>query len=939
MARNYSSIYNIKDYAISSIAPKYLNMEEVNDLHIGLLGIVTELMGTISEDTFNTTTTYLNEIFPNKAMLPETIYNYAAMFQEDDIFSKPAEMMAWLFISEKDIIENSTVVITSDAFNSQKEFFLDSDMIIDIESIQFMLDYDIRITYVSPDNNTNLYTATYNKKRHGAIYKSSLDTDNSHYIKSRLITYNNENYLALYVKVHQVTRYTVTETVINNDVINAPYFKVNYSGNLSSFEVFCKEPDENEYVQLTKKMIGSSPDKNSRFCYYRMTDEEELEISFTVKDGYYKPSFGAEVIIDYTTTLGTKGEFDLYTGSDIICTGKSEVYKYNEKLIIFCITQSPSQFAKDTPTLEELSIRNVENMSTVKSYTIENDLDLYFQRFTNSDNVKMYTIKKRNDYIDRIFSTYTLYRGDDGDIIKTNTGQLVVKATKTEDGFANSFDRFYPVDGTSSMLIKPGTLFKYDPSKRQMYLTEYTVDAFDETHPLYNEPFVYSNPFIIFMTRNPSTIGYFLNTVDNTYSLDYQYINENAFVQFVCNSLRIHRNPITMPNETFKSRYDINVLLSISTTMYTEPYPDNSSWRIIKVSNGVVNGSEIRTIVAVIDDNGTVISNVPDEYKSELFVNLHFNENGSGEYIPLLLSSYDNTTKVFKLSGTIETDDFMTTTQFRVTNLVESDDDLDMSSKMVDMYMSQVSITTSVGETLTNIYTTMDNHVTFIKPLTMCKSNLTYSKASVIDETPASDRPTDEHDLQRFLGLADINIYSVPLVAASVLKNSHEEFFKLYIKQYEYVEDILDNITNNYNIDIKFYNTYGASNNFHIEGGDLIDSVNIKIYFIVKPVHGSDESTLIRDIKYFVKDYIENINDDNTNSIYISNLIKSLENEFTNIKYIKFGGIQGIQLYGLQTQAIENLTTDLSTLSVDARRHYVPEYLTIDIDDVVVTII
>ena len=386
MARDYSSIYNLKDYASKELAPKYFNMDEVNDLNVGLLGFVTEMLSTIAEDGFNTTTTYLNEIFPNKAILPETIYNDAAMFQEDDIFATPAEMMAWLFVSEKDIISNGTIVPSS---SGHKEFFIDSDLIINIEGIQFMLDYDIRISYVSPDNSTILYTATYDRTRYGAKYKSALDADNSYYIKSRVITYNNEKYLAMYVKVHQVTRYSMNEIIITNDVINAPYFKIPFSGNISSFEVFCKEPDETGYYQLSKKLLGSAPEKGARFCYYRLSDDNELEVTFSMKDGYYKPSFGSEIIIDYTTTLGKEGEFELYTGSDIVCVGKSDKYRYNDRLIIFCITQSPSQFAEDKMSLHELQMRNVEHFSTVKSYTTENDLDLYFSRFTTDDNVKM----------------------------------------------------------------------------------------------------------------------------------------------------------------------------------------------------------------------------------------------------------------------------------------------------------------------------------------------------------------------------------------------------------------------------------------------------------------------------------------------------------------------------------------------------------------------
>lgn len=943
MKRDYSSIYNIKDFAITNIAPRYLNMDEVNDLNIGLLGIVTELIGNIAEDGFNTTTTYLNEIFPNKAILPETIYSYAAMFQEDDIFATPAEMMAWLFVLEDDIINNSTVVSTSSASSSQKEFFIDSDLSIDVEGVHFMLDYDIRITYVKPNNNTTLYTAAYKKERYGTTYASSLDTDNAHYIKSRVIKYNNQNYLAMYVKLHQVIRHSIEETVIGNDVINAPFFKVRFTGDISSFEVFCKRPDETGYTQLKKKLIGSAPEKDVPFCYYRLSSDDELEVSFTMKDGYYKPDFGSDVIIDYTTTLGKAGEFELYTGSDIICTGNSTVYDYNNRLIVFCITQSPSQFAEDKMSLEALKYRNVENMSTVKSYTTDNDIDLYFSRFTNDDNVKMYTIKKRNDYQDRLFSSFSLYRDSNGDIIKTNTLDLNVKAITDESGaYVNSFDRFTDVGGTSSMFIPAGSIFVYDDeSKTNVVLTDYDINTYEESTS--GVPFVYTNPFMIYLTRDPSIIGYYRNTIDDSYSMDYAYINENSFVQFMCNTFNIKRNAIT-GTDIDRHRYNVSILMTPTSDLRTQVFEGNLDYVIISAIDG--DNTYVLGIFSTVTGE-PYTGDIPDEFKSVFDAKLYFNESGVGEYVPLTITHYDTTSHVFTLETHIDTDDYISETEFRVTNsmigtVVDGVSTVqNVNSRMVDMYDSVISVTTSISGNITNRYVTMTPHITFIEPLNMCASNVSFNKAAIINTIPGNSRPQDPDELNTFLSMVDTYIDTVPLVGAEILRDDtlRNEFFEYYTDQYDYIEDILDNITNNYSIDLKFYNTYGYSKYFHVENGDPIDSVNIKIAFRIKPVHGTDGEALTRDIKYFIKSYIENINDESSNAIYVSNLIKELETEFDAIKYIKFDGITGIQKYSLDTQAIENISVNTKDMTAAERRKYVPEYLTIDIDDVLITLI
>lgn len=932
MLKNYSSIYNMKDYMVNSVAPKYFNMDDINDLNTGLLGYITDIIGTIADDSFNTTTTYMNEMFPNRAILPETIYTDAALFQEDDFFTKPAEMMAWIFVLESDIVKYATKV--NDA-SAQKQIFLDSDMVIDIEGVPFMMDYNLRIRYVTRGTEL-LYTVDYDKVRHGTQYVSSISTDNNIYVKSKVIQYYNQKYLAMYVKLHQVSRYSEEHTVVNNDVINAPFFRIPFNDNIASFDVFCKNPGDTEYIQLKKKLIGSAPEKGVPFCYYKLTDEHEFEVSFTIKDGYYKPNFGADIIIDYTTTLGKDGEFELYTGSDIAVNGKSEVYPYNSKLIIFCITQSPSQFATEKMSLEDLSIRNVENRSTVKSYTTENDLDLYFSRFAD-ENVRMYTIKKRNDFQDRLFSTFAMYRNSEENIIKTNTLPIRIDATAEVDGdgnltYSKAFDKLITMSD-NYYFIPAGTVFVYDDTKKYAVPTQYTMDDYyaytnGENKYFADQSFVYVNPFIICMTTNPTIVGYYINNVNESYPLDYRVVEtDESFTQFVCGPLNVRRDSMG-PLED-RDTYFVSLLLTSAVTLNTNIVRDDNGISSIIVRT--VDGDMIGTF----DADGNPVGN-----DTTFVAKLMFGENATEGYIPLTITHYDNDSSVFTLEGQIKTDNYITTTEFKVTNLVN--DNGDTVEFMEDMYNSEIVVDVFINNKHSNRYITMGEHATFIRHLNMCKSDVSYDKSSAIDNIPEEYYPAeDSDDLKNFMGLADIFITGSPFVGIeSVMDDaSRTEFFSRYIKQYDYIEDIVGIKTNNYNIDIKFYNTYGASKNFIVESGENIDSVGISIAFDIKPVHNAETEVLVRDIKVFIKDYIENINTDNTNSIYVSNLIKSLENNFTAIKYIKFGGITGIQKYDLNTQAIENNTTDTHELSARALREYVPEYLTIDIEDVHITLI
>jgi hypothetical protein len=109
-------------------------------------------------------------------------------------------------------------------------------------------------------------------------------------------------------------------------------------------------------------------------------------------------------------------------------------------------------------------------------------------------------------------------------------------------------------------------------------------------------------------------------------------------------------------------------------------------------------------------------------------------------------------------------------------------------------------------------------------------------------------------------GSYNLLIDSVPLIRAETLfdLNKFKELYSIIESQYDYLESIIELITNNYEIDIKFYNTYGKSKNFYIgdDAEQKLDKVNISIGFKVHPIFGTNEVELIRDIKIFIKEYI-----------------------------------------------------------------------------------
>ena len=106
------------------------------------------------------------------------------------------------------------------------------------------------------------------------------------------------------------------------------------------------------------------------------------------------------------------------------------------------------------------------------------------------------------------------------------------------------------------------------------------------------------------------------------------------------------------------------------------------------------------------------------------------------------------------------------------------------------------------------------------------------------------------------------------------------------------------------------------------------------IKFKIQVVSAADVSDVIRDLKILIKDYIETLNTDGVNNLYISNLIRKIETDIPEIHHCRFMGIND---YTTDYQTITSVVTDLAEMSREERRYYIPEMLVINEDDIIIT--
>ena len=258
MARDYTSIYNIQDFILSDVAPKYFEVSDVSLLKIGLFGMITDVLGSSLEDQFEAVGKYLNESLVQLAQLPEFIYAYAASYAVTDLFATPAQMPMFLFIKESDITKNMKPV------GNHYEFTLDSDMkiYVDRNELVYSIPYDIIIR-------TTKYKGEYS---HVAVYDTSYINSiakiTTPYLRIIRLKYNNDNWLAIRVMVYQYERKKYPENIITNNKLNIPYITRKFDNQLCNFEAFYQ--DSNGHItQLEKRMETSTP-VTTPFVYYKM---------------------------------------------------------------------------------------------------------------------------------------------------------------------------------------------------------------------------------------------------------------------------------------------------------------------------------------------------------------------------------------------------------------------------------------------------------------------------------------------------------------------------------------------------------------------------------------------------------------------------------------------------------------------------------------------
>lgn len=1127
--RNYIDIFDFKKLTTDVLVPKYFPDQDISTLNVGLIGMVSEAEGTVSEDTFRSVSTLLKEFFITKATLPESIYSYAAIYQLSNIIGVPAECTFLLIFDESELAEVFKEASMYAPDKNSNCIYIGKNTTIYVEDIPFTLDYDIEITRKKTKTYTTEYT--YSAKYMVTEFHNSISPIVNPYIKIRR---NINGYFALEVLMHQCIRTERTETIIDNSSVSYPVVDVTFDGILGGFDAFYREAGDEEWTQMLVRVDNSLPEKDP-FCYFKLMDTNVLRLSFSLNDSYFQPEFNSEIKVVTYTTLGEEGNFPSYNGDNITIVKDEESYSYNGSFIVGAAVSSVgAQGGLNSIDLETLRRQVQTQMSTCTILSTDHDLELYFEKFESNNRNIINFIKRRDDLSSRLFTGFMVCKNEDY-VYPTNTLDISTNYLYWENpdgGYVYTSDpgRLYTYDGLSNTVVpmyKRGLfedavvkdfqykdleqnlakeyfdwLFSVNPSvnpgympgdedwadkwiysknsnetfkyfienltktcsdcgyttyntgtdeegyeicpkcgKRNLYtgkhMSEFALTVFDTEEiedRITKDMFVYSNPFLMTITKHPGLINYYLTIINQKCLLDFTNYNIEVPTQFIITHAYFER-PLAREKE-----YHVTLKVLPSMQWDTEQLIPGITKEEYIPRRSMVGNNYLRIMMVVMDGNAEscFIEMVPTEYDAEsdavtfeckfrvsdhitLGHQVQIDDYSIEElgYVPSVSEddsvryTFDETDLTdilvherqyidpddpnYDPSLVVDDDDPTTPTTPSTDNTETDDEDTEeeteemedtsgihgnftyitnKSTKLINMNNLEVRFVTLYkdidkeqnGEELTtsdypnnqlmfnilnyewtNVYSTFSDRVDLIKPLNMVRSSLYFKDDRLYNITKG-----------------DVFIYSSPFVKYTLLQhfNSKGEYTKnengltnyemfnylieTYYNQYKYFEPVLSTTLREVSyIDLKWYNTYGRSKYYVIgDEENYIDRVNMSIAFYVYLVPGTDQLKADEELKTFIKDEIESLNDDGINDLHISNLIRKIENNFAYVDHLRFIGINGDVSekgeysseeigYPPEYQSVYSLAKDLSDLTKEDRFAYVPEMLCINKDQIV----
>jgi hypothetical protein len=872
---------------MNDIAPQHFDADaysEVTKSRTGMFAVIAETLGTVFENSVVAGAIRAREMHTATASR-ETLIQEAATYPDLTLpNATPAVITIALGIPTEYLRANFMTSATT------LEFVLGADTIISISDVKFMLPYDIKISA--------RYTA--GKLLYGAQYMMTGDnplyTSNNPLIATTRKIEASE-YLMITLTLFQLEKQYQYYNVIETDQLFLNGFDFKYEGELAYFNVYYKAADSTEYSPISKMNYRSKMTGNGTYVYY---DNATPGLIRLYVPDTFTPGFNSEFRVDIYTTLGDKGNFTYRSGDvSIIPQTYGDTIDYTGSYF-YPVVATNSIGGTASLGTEDIRKLIITYKSTLRSMDTELDLNNYFSTIDEVDN--MVFIKKRIDIFEKQFTAFMIMRDAESNIIPTNSLNARLTDADIDAHYVQTKRRI--IKPTAAYSLTAGNHFVVE--KNNTPLTPALITQLEND----TSKFLFGCPYLIVINEDPPSTSMYMNSVSNLNLMQLDYSNDDAVIQFIINRMTMTRNAIAGENH------------------YT-------------ITMNLIPASEIPP--GVVDDGGNILD--PDAIK---VFGLVYSEDVDGEitgYFNMQVTSYNRLDNYFVAQGTMSTDDYITMEdKLRIINTVyqvKTTNTFDFITPTTNVrlgigiyFKDPDGVFVDKGDLgdlipgldaygLVNVYSNAQDRSVFMLNM----SKMINAPVSLVDNGG---------------GNVSFSLKQLPLIRYSDIRSNITHISEVIQRTNATITSMLQLIKNNSSIDFKFFATYGRSKYFTMgESTTLLDRLNISLRFRARVSSNRVDTTIVADIRSFIKPLVEEINVlDTSKSIYFSNIITQVENEFkyTQNRILSFE-LAGVNDYTTLYQAVVNNTKPVSAMTQDELLDYVAEFVKLDLDKITIDIL
>ena len=507
----YADDSQIKKYLQNVMIPRVFKQIPVNVLNAGAFSIFSEYMSQAMENLAFTSAFYFNESFITKAVMPDSIYSEAAIFNIGYAYATPSSTNVLLELKIEDIMNNAKYNADSHCY----EFILDKNTKFNLSNGNvYSLDYDILIQYrtketaISGDKAWDIHYIIENDQNSIALNKNT-------YIMHRVT----DVWLCLLLQVaeYQRSTYTVINTTMNG--IPNPDTVITTTGHICGFDIKYIYTDDakqqhEEYIALDHILpIHATVKDIDPYVHYIMDNSQTIRLMWQLNGNkYFVPRTNSSFEITVYTCHGEAANFTAFDNNDQpYVIADSSRYANNSNVLKAAFVLSGSVGGTDIGNAETVRRLTIEAYNTANVLSTDHDLNEWFETFYFKNVLYPFFFKRRDDPWGRIWSGCIALKDDDDYVFKTNTlhGRI-------------SYDLLYANnDNTLSnneIIIPPGWIWKY-ASDQEFTVIPVATNKIIETADTFKNlggDFIFANPFGIRIQKDPFAIGYFNPWINST---------------------------------------------------------------------------------------------------------------------------------------------------------------------------------------------------------------------------------------------------------------------------------------------------------------------------------------------------------------------------------------------------------------------------------------